>query len=109
VEKLGSGFLTLFHSYKNYNLPSPTVIEGTGFIKCILPRPGITSETFKEQSLLHLFYKQPEITIQDAMKYLETSKATASRELKKLTDQGVLKKIGKGPSSRYIKETKKNL
>jgi len=41
IEKLGSGFRMLFESYRNYNLLRPSVIEGNGFIKCILPRPTL--------------------------------------------------------------------
>jgi ATP-dependent DNA helicase RecG len=103
VEKLGSGFLTLFTSYEENNLPVPAVVEGTGFVKCVLPRPGITPQPIMEKSLLHLFYKKSEVTIPDAMKFLEASRATASRELKQLVDQGFVTKIGKGPSTRYIK------
>ena len=39
IEKLGSGFITLFESYAKRKLPRPTISEGVGFIKCILPRP----------------------------------------------------------------------
>lgn len=40
-EKPGSGFLTLFKIYHENQLPTPKVIEGTGYVKCILPRPTI--------------------------------------------------------------------
>lgn len=39
IEKLGSGFITLFSEYRRAQLPTPSVIEGNGFVKCILPRP----------------------------------------------------------------------
>ena len=104
VEKLGSGFRILFTSYEENNLPVPTVVEGTGFVKCVLPRPGNSPQPIMKKSLLHLFYKKSEVTVLDAMKFLEASRATASRELKQLVDQGLVSKIGKGPSTRYIKK-----
>lgn len=104
VEKLGSGFLTLFTSYEEHHLPRPIVVEGTGFIKCILPRPGISPTPAIKKTLFQLFYTKQEVMIQDAMKFLEASRATASRELRKLVDEGLIEKIGKGPNSRYIKK-----
>lgn len=38
MEKLGSGFITLFSQYRERRLPTPTVIDGENYIKCILPR-----------------------------------------------------------------------
>ncbi|MDE3055232.1 MAG: putative DNA binding domain-containing protein [Verrucomicrobiota bacterium] len=101
AEKLGSGFLTLFSSYETYNLPTPTVVEGTGFVKCILPRYQITTNFVSKHPLAQLFCKKREISVLDVMKYLEVSRATANRELRKWLDQGLIEKIGKGPRSRY--------
>ena len=104
MEKLGSGFLTVFTTYEERKLPPPTIYEGTGFVKCILPRPmrGYTSNK-ETPSLLQLFYIKPEITTQDVMSFLSTSRATAQRLLKEFTEEGLIKKLGKGPSSRYVK------
>lgn len=44
-----------------------------------------------------------EITVTDVMKELATSKATATRLLKHLVDEGLRVRIGKGPSTRYSK------
>src|ERR1700724_3656743 len=38
IEKMGSGFITIFKSYRKEGLLPPEVIEGTNFVKCILPR-----------------------------------------------------------------------
>ncbi len=106
VEKLGSGFLTVFRTYKERSLPTPVILEGTGFIKCILPRPvNISTSTEIEKSLLQLFYTKHEITSLDVMKSLSISRATANRQLKELSEEGLIKKIGKGPTSRYIKNS----
>lgn len=104
VEKLGSGFLTVFETYKKRSLPPPVICEGPGFIKCILPRPLNTLAPSQcENSILQLFYTKHEITIKDVMKSLSISRATANRQLKGLLEEGVIEKQGKGPSSRYVK------
>lgn len=106
TEKLGTGFRTLFASYRERGLDLPQVLEGNGFVKCILPRPGlkphrkISDATDQLQRLLQI---TDEITVTDVMKELGVSKATATRLLKQLVDKGVLIRIGKGPSTRYSK------
>ena len=47
IETLGTGFLTLFESYAKRELPTPKVIEGENYIKCILPR-AIVNKVFKQ-------------------------------------------------------------
>jgi predicted HTH transcriptional regulator len=50
IEKLGSGFITLFESYEQRGgLYPPQVIEGENFIKCILPRKSFSSELLKKK------------------------------------------------------------
>ena len=39
IEKLGSGFITIFSSYQREGLPQPQVIEGENYVKVVLPRP----------------------------------------------------------------------
>ncbi len=68
IEKLGSGFRSLFESYRKRGLPQPIVIEGAGFIKCILPRPvphakKITKTSNLEKELSRLFYIADEIKL----------------------------------------------
>lgn len=107
IEKLGSGFLTLFRSYRQYQLPKPTVIESTGFVKCILPRPtqktGSVTVEDHIQKILSLFYISNEITAQDVVKLLHVSRQTASRILANLVKENILMRQGKGPSSYYVK------
>ena len=38
IEKLGTGIISIFQSYKKYGLEDPKIIEGTNFVKTILPR-----------------------------------------------------------------------
>ena len=105
IEKLGSGFITLFESYEARGLYPPEVIEGENFIKCILPRPSFASTPrqgkSETQKILALFEISDEITISDVMKALNLSRPTAGRRLANLTEEGLLEQIGKSKATRY--------
>ncbi len=107
VEKLGSGFITLFEEYEKRRLHSPQVIEGENFIKCILPRPSFSSQFNQKDTetkkILALFEISNEIAISSIMKDLNTSRATTGRYLAQLVKQGYIQKIGKGKATRYRK------
>jgi ATP-dependent DNA helicase RecG len=116
VEKLGSGFLTLFNTYREYHLPQPIVIESPGFIKCILPRPSANASVVaveadidhRTQKILNLFHQTDEITSQDVMKVLAISRQTAARVLSELVINKVIRRKGKGRGTSYIKSTNVN-
>lgn len=105
IEKLGTGFLTLFETYRKENLPEPMVQEGPGFVKCILPRrtntATITPKEVPEQQLLKLLFLTDEIKASDVMQHLSVSRATASRMLAKLVKEGLIQKIGRAGATRY--------
>jgi ATP-dependent DNA helicase RecG len=105
IEKLGSGFLTLFKIYREENLPTPIVIEGPGFIKCILPRRTLHQFTeakeFPEQQVMKLLLITDEIKALDVIRALSISRATASRLLTKLVAQGIIIKVGRGSATKY--------
>jgi len=109
IEKLGSGFRSLFESYRKRKLSEPVVVEGTGFIKCTLPRPMPgAKKTLKtsnsEKELLRLFYIAGEIRITDIMSHLHLSRATAGRLLASLTKKKLIDRTGKGRSTYYTKK-----
>ena len=110
IEKLGSGFQTLFSSYEKAKLSKPQIIEGENYIKCILPRKSFKSkETLdinEEQKIMNLFELTEEISISDVMNALQISRATAGRRLAKLTSQGNIVQKGEGKSTRYRKVNK---
>ncbi len=110
IEKLGSGFITLFESYEARGLYPPEVIEGENFIKCILPRPSFSSKPQKAESetdkILTLFEVTDEIAISDVMKALNLSRPTAGRRLAELTEQGILEQVGKSKATRYRRSKK---
>jgi ATP-dependent DNA helicase RecG len=108
IEKLGSGFHNHFHSYENWGLVPPEVIEGENYIKCILPREkqkvSHGKDSFNgEEMILNLFNQTEEITISDVISSLGIARATAGRRLNSLIKAFKLKKIGSGKSTSYRK------
>jgi len=102
IEKMGSGFITLFKSYRKEGLRSPEVIEGTNFVKCILPK--IHSDAIKEDIeglILSLFKTSDEISRADIIRQLNIPRTTAGRALNKLIESGKLTRHGKGPTTKY--------
>lgn len=107
IEKLGSGFLTLFETYRKRGLKSPIIIEGHGFVKCILPRPSVhepkqTEAMGRQEMVMQLFYLGDEIRVSDVMAHLKVSRSTASRILNELVKKEKLQRVGKGAAARYI-------
>jgi ATP-dependent DNA helicase RecG len=105
IEKMGSGFITIFKSYEEMNLKPPSVIEGEGFVKCILPREPLGKEmqTMADelQPILALFDLASEITISDVTKSLGLPRTTAGRRLEVLIKLGKIKKTGRGRGTVY--------
>lgn len=84
-----------------------TLTEGPGFVKCILPRrsmrPQGVLEEFAEQQLTKLLLITSELKAADVIRYLSVSRATATRLLAKIVEQGKLIKIGQGSATKYRK------
>ncbi len=107
IEKLGSGFLTLFETYRQRGLKIPLIFEGQGFVKCILPRPSAhepkqNQVIGRQDMVMQLFYLGDEIRISDVMTHLKISRSTANRELKDLVKKEKLQRVGEGAAVRYI-------
>ena len=109
IEKLGSGFLTVFCAYEERGLKEPQVIEGENFVKCILPRGPEAivhhkgTEDGQRKKILALFDVSETITMSDIVAALGLPRATAGRRLAEFTQQGVLQKVGRGKGSYYKK------
>jgi ATP-dependent DNA helicase RecG len=108
IEKLGSGFLTLFQSYRKRGLRPPMIVEGHGFVKCILPRPSPHDPKRvpvmdRHEILMQLFYLGDEIRISDVMSHLNISRSTAHRLLNELVEKGRLQRMGEGAAVRYLR------
>lgn len=105
IEKLGSGFITVFDAYSRAGLRKPEVIEGTGFVKCILPRERERGAADRETEAVEaLFSRMPQVSVSDIMREVGLSRATAGRRLQELQRKGAVRRLGKGPSTRYIKK-----
>ncbi len=104
IEKIGSGFITIFRSYCSMGLKAPHIIEGEGFIKCILPRVRADASIGDEfRPVLDLFDSGREVSIADLMTHLGLTRPTAGRKLNLLTKMGKIKKLGSGRAARYVK------
>lgn len=102
VEKMGTGFIQIFHSYGKTNLPSPQIIEGDNFVKCILPRPFNRAKNEVEApNIMSLFFSKNEITVHDVMSKFSVSRATAQRWLQSLIDQHQIMRLGQTRNVRY--------
>lgn len=107
IEKMGSGFITLFKSYRKEGLLPPEVIEGTNFVKCILPR--VHADAIKEDIdnlILSLFKRVNEISRADIIRQLKIPRTSAGRALSRLIEGGKLTRYGKGPTTAYRLTTK---
>ncbi len=106
IEKLGTGFITLFESYEKRKLKTPEVIELENAVKCILPRSTREDKVVlsnQVQDIMRLFDVATEITIGEIMEQLSIPRATAGRRIAALVKKDLLKKIGSGRGARYIR------
>ena len=105
VEKLGTGFIEIFESYRLRKLSPPVVIEGENFIKCILPRKEMVGEEMQGdeyEEILSLIDQNGSTTISEVMQYLGVARATAARRLSELLKSKKIKRVGKTRSIRYV-------
>lgn len=103
IEKLGSGFLTVFDSYAQRGLAEPEIINGDNFVKCILPRHGFgTREPITEkQKILQLVLSNELLSAADVINATHIPRSTASRYLAELTKEGKILRSGQGKGTRY--------
>ena len=100
IEKLGTGLLIIFSVYEERKLKIPEFIDGENYVKCILPR-GVQVDSGEIKNLLAMFDHQEEISVQDVMHCLNTSRASAGRRLKELVEKGKIVRIGSTKAVRY--------
>lgn len=102
VESLGTGIRLIIDSCTKAGLPHPEFIEGADYVKLILRFPiGRPPHLSDDEAILYLTKAQGSTSTQEVAEYLKVSKNTASRKLRKLLLKNLLKKHGKGPSTRY--------
>ncbi|MFV0339876.1 MAG: RNA-binding domain-containing protein [Parachlamydiaceae bacterium] len=102
IEKMGSGFITIFSSYRKESLQSPLIQEDVNHIKVVLPRKKtVSGEGADEELILNLFHLAEEISRSDVVERLQIPKTTVGRLLNKMTGEGKLIRYGKGPKTSY--------
>ena len=120
IERLGTGFTTILSTYRALSDIEPEIIEGDGFVKCVLPFlavPGsknsssknssekgsvATEKIFEERRIRLLFHRQGKVTAIDIENEFQISRSTAIRILGRLIEHDKIKKEGKGPKSAYV-------
>ncbi|OGT30687.1 MAG: hypothetical protein A3E87_06925 [Gammaproteobacteria bacterium RIFCSPHIGHO2_12_FULL_35_23] len=104
VEKLGTGIRLMKESCKASRVMPPKFIEGADSVKVIFYfLPDKNQSEPEEDILLALFNARSEVTVGEVEKYLGVSRNTATRKLAVLIKENKIRRIGKGPSVRYVK------
>ena len=110
IEKLGTGFITIFEEYEKSGLEEPTVLEGTNYIKCILPREHkvkSTQDLDDYSKIMNMFKTMDKISANDVAICLAISKSSAIRRLKELMNSKKIKRAGSARAIKYSKIEKK--
>jgi len=106
VEKLGTGIRLIFESCQQEGLKKPEYIESTDSIKIVFSfLPAEDKFSVDKEKLLRLFNMRKEVKLSDVEKYLQVSRNTATRKLNQLVQTGEIRRTGKGPSVRYMKNS----
>ncbi len=102
IEKMGSGFITLFDSCDVAGLPKPEIFEGTNFVKVVIYRERKSSDVHDDHArVMALFRRFDEISRSDIVEQLKIPKTNAGRILNDLISSGSLIRVGRGKSTRY--------
>lgn len=105
-EKLGTAFYTIFSSYEEYGLPSPTITGGENLVKCILPRlaagkPRVLKKE-EEKLIVKLLENATELTMGELVENLRLSRSTVKRRLDAMIEKGIIRTRGAGSGTRYL-------
>ena len=104
VEAIGSGLRRVNSYYKSKNLDFLVKALPSSFV-VRLPRIAIDKIPAKDDYKIIIDYldKNGEITRKEAERLLNKEKTTTSNVLSKMISDKIIKKIGKGPNTKYIK------
>ncbi|MBF0431714.1 MAG: putative DNA binding domain-containing protein [Fibrobacteria bacterium] len=106
IEKRGTGIKLIMDSMAEQGLLQPQFEEGPNWFKVILRFTRIADiEKGKGnplETILSMFESASEVTSANVCKKLDVSKATAVSYLDKLMIQNKIRKVGKGPKTRYV-------
>ncbi|WP_312815957.1 RNA-binding domain-containing protein [Sedimentibacter sp.] len=106
IEAYGTGIPKIFRSYKDFPIQPKIEVSDNAF-KITLPNKNETDEKIflseNEKVVMELLNEKYEITRKDVQETLNSSQTMAGRVVKKLTDRGLIKQIGKGKNTRYLR------
>lgn len=106
IEKLGTGFITIFDACNEASLKEPEIHEGPSYIKCILYREKVPQKiagVAKQDELTNILiiFKGKKLSIQEVADLLQVSRPTAVRKLNLLIERGIVERIGNTKNLRY--------
>ena len=103
-KKIGSGLRTLFSSYEEYGLRTPSIHSEDEFVNCILPtqQADTLPEDYQIRTILNLFETATRLSSSQISHKLKIPKTTVVRKLSKLVEHDQLIKTGSGKATRYI-------
>ncbi len=112
IEKLGSGFVTIFAEYKKSQLENPIIIDGGNYIKCILPRTvakiakdqEVDYENASTRKIKELFLKKDNWSISQIVSETSIPRSSAALILKHLVLGKQIVLRGRGPAARYFRK-----
>lgn len=105
IEKRGTGIKLMQDAMADFGLPAPVFEEGSQWFKVTLsmmPKEKQASAMNYQELILEMIEKAPEISSSDVCSRLGVSKVTAVRLLGQLITRGLIKKVGRGPKTRYV-------
>jgi ATP-dependent DNA helicase RecG len=104
IEKRGTGIKAIFDSMQAAGLKPPEFEEGANWVKVTLrteKADQTSSLNNADDIIMDLFLRKPSIKRPDVEKALSVSRATAVTFLDGLIKQGRIKRVGRGPQTRY--------
>lgn len=104
IEKLGTGVRLMKDSCSEAGIKQPEFIEGSDSVKVIFYfLPDKANNQSEMTSIMDLFNLKTQVSVKEVSEFLGVSRNTATRKLNQLMDDNQIKRVGKGPSTRYIK------
>ena len=97
IEKLGSGIRTIFDECKKCRIRRPDFIEDGDFVKVIFYfEKDNTIKSDLEELIKEQFRENDTLRVEDVLKLSSVSRNTVTNTFRKLMDQKIVERIGKG-------------
>lgn len=100
IESYGTGLQRMKESYKESSFQPFWTVGPNAFV-VTLPKKTLPTPTRENEVLTNWLGQNKEFTSKDLENYLNKSKGTVRKIIEDLLQSGQIKRIGKGPSTRY--------